>query len=158
MKTITRYLKIGSSLEPVIERGGDDTVPAASAASMPEPTSYVKGSHGRIFKVKALREILYPMLGAPPGIRPVSATGAEVGEAVIEDIVPPDEPVAAGAPFEVLVNFRIPQDNFRDQIQLSPTAAIRLTAPHAPGFYELKFAVSESDDPTPPVLTVGFAE
>lgn len=184
METVVRYTRLGATLTAETERGGDDTVPVASAASHREPTSHVKGSHGKIFKVKALREQLYLMLGAPPGVRPVSAEGALVGAALIEDIIPPDEPVEAGGDFEVLINFAEPQGRFDDQLQLTVNDAVtlsggaapegrnfdvfyegpplrsltvRLTAPAEPGFYELAFAQAASDDPSRPVLMVGRA-
>lgn len=184
METVVRYTRLGATLTAETERGGDETVPVSSAAGVPEPTAYVNGAHGKIFKVKALREQLYLMLGAPPGVRPASAQGVTVGAALVEDIVPPDDPVTAGAEFEVLVNFAVPIERFDDQLRLSVNAAVtlpdgtppegrvynvfyegpplkslalRLTAPEAPGFYEFDFAEARTDDPTPPVLMVGVA-
>lgn len=181
-ETVVRYTRLGPTLTAETERGGDETVPVSSAAGILAPTAYVNGAHGKIFKVKALREQLYLMLGAPPGVRPVSAQGVTVGAALVEDIVPPDDPVAAGAEFEVLVNFAAPVERFDDQLRLTvndavtlpdgappegrvynvfyegpplKSLALRLTAPQAPGFYAFDFAEARTDDPTPPVLMVG---
>ena len=183
-ETVVRYTRLGPTLTAEVERGGDETVPVSSAAGILAPTAYVNGAHGKIFKVKALREQLYLMLGAPPGVRPVSAQGVTVGAALVEDIVPPDDPVAAGAEFEVLVNFAAPVERFDDQLRLNvndavtlpdgappegrvynvfyegpplKSLALRLTAPQAPGFYAFDFAEARTDDPTPPVLMVGKA-
>jgi pimeloyl-ACP methyl ester carboxylesterase len=180
-ETVVRYTKIGGVLEAVLDRGGDDTVPVASAASMSVPTSYVPGKHSDLFKTKRLRERLYALLGAPDGVRPVSATGDVVGAALVEDIIAPDDPVTAGGVFEVIINFKDPMEQFDDQLRLTVNAAVtlpdglhpadksydlsyqgppleslvlELTAPPNPGFYELSFAEAASDDPTPPVLIV----
>lgn len=183
-QTVVRYTRRGAKLTAEVERGGDETVPVSSAAGTLDPTAYVNGAHGKVFKVKALRERLYALLGAPAGVHPVSALGLKVGAALVEDIVPPDDPVLAGAQFEVLINFATAMERFDDQLRLTvndavtlpdgvrpegraydvhyegpplKSLAVRLTAPDAPGFYEFHFTEASSDDPTPPVLMVGRA-
>ncbi|MEO1676947.1 MAG: hypothetical protein AAFU80_02180 [Pseudomonadota bacterium] len=182
-ETLNRFQTASGQLLPLKDRrGGDETVPAASAASPFASTEFVAGAHGKIFRDVSLRNRLYRLLGAPIAIRPSSATDRPAEDALVANLVIPDEPVSRGAVISVNLVFREPVTEFKDTIVFEPlreigppaevpvgdssvmdvsyegapleVLSLRVRAPAKAGFYAAKLAQNELGEPVQLVLTV----
>lgn len=128
-KTRTGMRRIGVSAEPIFDdTGGDETVPSFSASTHRVPTRFVKATHVGILQNLAMRRTLFELLGAPRDLRPVSATGADTGDAPIEDISVPTEPVIASpvdgsdsaSAVRLTINLRNLSGRFADRLRFEP--------------------------------------
>lgn len=137
-KTRTGMRRIGVSAEAIFDQtGGDETVPSFSASTHRVPTRFVKATHVGILQNLAMRRTLFELLGAPRDLRPVAATGAETGDAPIEDISVPTEPVVASpeegsdpaSEVSLTINLRDPSRTFQDRLRFEPVSGAETEPP-----------------------------